>query len=180
MKGIESVFAGKGTRLETWQLVSVCVFSLFSCSSVLDTMLFKSTNPQDAPIQNTLLHDIVNPLRRHVLLCVFQDIKLFFWLFNYVKMPCRSRPVYVLLQWGLCGRAAHHEAPSAAAATRLQSLLHHRWEGSVWSGSFRTADLVFWFRVTVDVWLLSFRSRGVPYCHHAPHSCDWSSAQTVQ
>lgn len=26
--------------------------------------MFKSTAPQDAPIQRTLLHDIVNPLRR--------------------------------------------------------------------------------------------------------------------
>ncbi|KAK9519743.1 hypothetical protein VZT92_022452 [Zoarces viviparus] len=39
------------------------LFSLFSCSSALDAMLFKSTEPQDAPIQRTLLHDIVNPLR---------------------------------------------------------------------------------------------------------------------
>ncbi|XP_008280019.1 ubiquitin carboxyl-terminal hydrolase CYLD [Stegastes partitus] len=39
------------------------LFSLFTCSSVLDSMLFKSTAPQDAPIQKTLLHDIVNPLR---------------------------------------------------------------------------------------------------------------------
>ncbi|MEQ2195518.1 hypothetical protein XENOCAPTIV_014111 [Xenoophorus captivus] len=39
---------------------------LFSCSSVLDSMLFKSTTPQDAPIQRILLHDIVNPLRRCV------------------------------------------------------------------------------------------------------------------
>uniref|UniRef100_A0A3Q4MCR2 ubiquitinyl hydrolase 1 n=1 Tax=Neolamprologus brichardi TaxID=32507 RepID=A0A3Q4MCR2_NEOBR len=37
---------------------------LFSCSSVLDSMLFKSTTPQDAPIQRTLLNDIVNPLRK--------------------------------------------------------------------------------------------------------------------
>uniref|UniRef100_A0A3Q2C6E5 ubiquitinyl hydrolase 1 n=1 Tax=Cyprinodon variegatus TaxID=28743 RepID=A0A3Q2C6E5_CYPVA len=37
---------------------------LFSCSSVLDSMLFKSTTPQDAPIQRILLHDIVNPLRK--------------------------------------------------------------------------------------------------------------------
>uniref|UniRef100_A0A3B4VII5 ubiquitinyl hydrolase 1 n=1 Tax=Seriola dumerili TaxID=41447 RepID=A0A3B4VII5_SERDU len=37
---------------------------LFSCSSVLDSMLFKSTAPRDTPIQNTLLHDIVNPLRK--------------------------------------------------------------------------------------------------------------------
>lgn len=47
-------------------LHTVCVstHSLFSCSSVLDSMLFKSTDPQDAPIQDTLLNDIVNPLRR--------------------------------------------------------------------------------------------------------------------
>ncbi|XP_029286243.1 ubiquitin carboxyl-terminal hydrolase CYLD [Cottoperca gobio] len=43
--------------------MDAALFSLFSCSSVLDSMLFKSTEPQDAPIQNTLLHDIVNPLR---------------------------------------------------------------------------------------------------------------------
>ncbi|XP_054646827.1 ubiquitin carboxyl-terminal hydrolase CYLD [Dunckerocampus dactyliophorus] len=39
------------------------LFSLFSCSSVLDSMLFKSTQPEDAAIQTTLLHDIVSPLR---------------------------------------------------------------------------------------------------------------------
>lgn len=39
------------------------LFSLFACSSVLDSLLFKSTETRDAPIQNTLLHDIVNPLR---------------------------------------------------------------------------------------------------------------------
>ncbi|XP_046905719.1 ubiquitin carboxyl-terminal hydrolase CYLD isoform X2 [Hypomesus transpacificus] len=39
------------------------LFSLFSCTSVLDSLLFKSTETRDAPIQNTLLHDIVNPLR---------------------------------------------------------------------------------------------------------------------
>lgn len=43
--------------------MDAALFSLFSCSSVLDSMLFKSTAPQDAPIQKTLLHDIVNPLR---------------------------------------------------------------------------------------------------------------------
>ncbi|XP_070764624.1 ubiquitin carboxyl-terminal hydrolase CYLD [Enoplosus armatus] len=43
--------------------MDAALFSLFSCSSVLDSMLFKSTEPQDAPIQKTLLHDIVNPLR---------------------------------------------------------------------------------------------------------------------
>uniref|UniRef100_A0A3B4ZU64 Ubiquitin carboxyl-terminal hydrolase CYLD n=1 Tax=Stegastes partitus TaxID=144197 RepID=A0A3B4ZU64_9TELE len=52
------------------------LFSLFTCSSVLDSMLFKSTAPQDAPIQKTLLHDIVNPLRRCVLrnICVMQNM----------------------------------------------------------------------------------------------------------
>uniref|UniRef100_A0A1A8KT35 Ubiquitin carboxyl-terminal hydrolase CYLD n=1 Tax=Nothobranchius kuhntae TaxID=321403 RepID=A0A1A8KT35_NOTKU len=39
------------------------LFSLFSCSSALDSMLFKSTTPEDAPIQRMLLRDIVNPLR---------------------------------------------------------------------------------------------------------------------
>ncbi|XP_034438105.1 ubiquitin carboxyl-terminal hydrolase CYLD isoform X1 [Hippoglossus hippoglossus] len=43
--------------------MDAALFSLFSCSSVLDSMLFKSTAPQDAPIQKTLLRDIVNPLR---------------------------------------------------------------------------------------------------------------------
>ncbi|KAI4828519.1 hypothetical protein KUCAC02_022601 [Chaenocephalus aceratus] len=43
--------------------MDAALFSLFSCSSVLDSMLFKSTEPQDAPIQRTLLQDIVNPLR---------------------------------------------------------------------------------------------------------------------
>ncbi|XP_077439768.1 ubiquitin carboxyl-terminal hydrolase CYLD isoform X2 [Vanacampus margaritifer] len=43
--------------------MDAALFSLFSCSSVLDSMLFKSTQPQDAPIQRTLLNDIVNPLR---------------------------------------------------------------------------------------------------------------------
>ncbi|XP_068581144.1 ubiquitin carboxyl-terminal hydrolase CYLD [Cebidichthys violaceus] len=43
--------------------MDAALFSLFSCSSVLDTMLFKLTEPQDTPIQSTLLHDIVNPLR---------------------------------------------------------------------------------------------------------------------
>ncbi|XP_076010592.1 ubiquitin carboxyl-terminal hydrolase CYLD isoform X2 [Genypterus blacodes] len=43
--------------------MDAALFSLFSCSSALDSMLFKATTPQDAPIQNTLLHNIVNPLR---------------------------------------------------------------------------------------------------------------------
>lgn len=51
----------------------VCVFSLFSCSSVLDSMLFIPTKPQDAHIQNTLLYDIVNPLRKCVFCCVLES-----------------------------------------------------------------------------------------------------------
>ncbi|KAM9795928.1 ubiquitin carboxyl-terminal hydrolase CYLD [Syngnathus typhle] len=43
--------------------MDAALVSLFSCSSVLDSMLFKSIKPQDAAIQRTLLHDIVNPLR---------------------------------------------------------------------------------------------------------------------
>ncbi|XP_061634044.1 ubiquitin carboxyl-terminal hydrolase CYLD isoform X2 [Phyllopteryx taeniolatus] len=43
--------------------MDAALFSLFSCSSVLDSMLFKSIQPEDAPIQRTLLNDIVNPLR---------------------------------------------------------------------------------------------------------------------
>lgn len=43
--------------------MDAALFGLFSCSSVLDSMLFKATAPQDAPVQRILLHDIVNPLR---------------------------------------------------------------------------------------------------------------------
>uniref|UniRef100_H2RK57 Ubiquitin carboxyl-terminal hydrolase CYLD n=1 Tax=Takifugu rubripes TaxID=31033 RepID=H2RK57_TAKRU len=43
--------------------MDAALFSLFSCSSVLDSMLFKSTEPEDSPIQKTLLCNIVNPLR---------------------------------------------------------------------------------------------------------------------
>ncbi|KAM4739111.1 ubiquitin carboxyl-terminal hydrolase CYLD isoform 2-T2 [Anableps anableps] len=43
--------------------MDAALFGLFSCSSVLDSMLFKATTPQDAPIQRILLHNIVNPLR---------------------------------------------------------------------------------------------------------------------
>ncbi|KAK3574703.1 hypothetical protein QTP86_015398 [Hemibagrus guttatus] len=39
------------------------LFSLFSCSLVLDSLLFKKTKPSDEPIQTTLLKDIVYPLR---------------------------------------------------------------------------------------------------------------------
>ncbi|KAK7144803.1 hypothetical protein R3I94_011026 [Phoxinus phoxinus] len=39
------------------------LFSVFSCSSVLDSLLFKST--QDQTIQSILLKSIVNPLRKH-------------------------------------------------------------------------------------------------------------------
>lgn len=39
------------------------LFSLFSCSSILDSLLFKKTKPNDELIQKTLLRDIVCPLR---------------------------------------------------------------------------------------------------------------------
>ncbi|XP_039609686.1 ubiquitin carboxyl-terminal hydrolase CYLD [Polypterus senegalus] len=39
------------------------LFSLFSCSLVLDSMLYKSSNKKDSPIQTTLREEIVNPLR---------------------------------------------------------------------------------------------------------------------
>ncbi|XP_036969886.1 ubiquitin carboxyl-terminal hydrolase CYLD [Acanthopagrus latus] len=56
--------------------MDAALFSLFSCSSVLDSMLFKSTEPRDTPIQNTLLHDIVNPLRREGFVKGLQIMKL--------------------------------------------------------------------------------------------------------
>ncbi|KAI4880818.1 hypothetical protein NFI96_031833 [Prochilodus magdalenae] len=39
------------------------LFSLFSCSSVLDSLLYKSTKQNGEPIQKTLLREIVCPLR---------------------------------------------------------------------------------------------------------------------
>ncbi|KAL7891281.1 hypothetical protein AOLI_G00007570 [Acnodon oligacanthus] len=39
------------------------LFSLFSCSSVLDSLLFKGTKQNEEPIQKTLRRDIVCPLR---------------------------------------------------------------------------------------------------------------------
>ncbi|CAL8309437.1 unnamed protein product [Lota lota] len=43
--------------------MDAALFSLFSCSSVLDSLLFKKMKPEDTEIQNTLLRNIVNPLR---------------------------------------------------------------------------------------------------------------------
>ncbi|XP_030227866.1 ubiquitin carboxyl-terminal hydrolase CYLD isoform X3 [Gadus morhua] len=43
--------------------MDAALFSLFSCTSVLDSLLFKTLKPEDKEIQNTLLCDIVNPLR---------------------------------------------------------------------------------------------------------------------
>uniref|UniRef100_UPI00398F0DDA ubiquitin carboxyl-terminal hydrolase CYLD-like n=1 Tax=Pristiophorus japonicus TaxID=55135 RepID=UPI00398F0DDA len=40
------------------------LFSLFSCTLVLDSMLHKSTSHQDGHIQRILREEIVNPLRR--------------------------------------------------------------------------------------------------------------------
>ncbi|XP_028299454.1 ubiquitin carboxyl-terminal hydrolase CYLD isoform X2 [Gouania willdenowi] len=44
--------------------MDAALFGLFSCSSVLDSMLYKSTHARDKHIQKTLLIDIVKPLRR--------------------------------------------------------------------------------------------------------------------
>ncbi|XP_066522759.1 ubiquitin carboxyl-terminal hydrolase CYLD [Hoplias malabaricus] len=43
--------------------MDAALFSLFSCSSVLDSLLYKGTHQKDEPIQKTLLRDIVGPLR---------------------------------------------------------------------------------------------------------------------
>lgn len=43
--------------------MDAALFSLFSCSSALDSLLFKKTEPIDEAIQRTLLRDIVFPLR---------------------------------------------------------------------------------------------------------------------
>ncbi|XP_069477860.1 ubiquitin carboxyl-terminal hydrolase CYLD-like isoform X2 [Ambystoma mexicanum] len=45
--------------------MDAALFSLFSCTSVLDSMLFMPANPADVPIQNILRDEIVNPLRRN-------------------------------------------------------------------------------------------------------------------
>ncbi|KAG7263092.1 hypothetical protein CRUP_000694 [Coryphaenoides rupestris] len=44
--------------------MDAALFSLFSCSSALDSLLFKVIKPKDSKIQDTLLRHIVNPLRR--------------------------------------------------------------------------------------------------------------------
>ncbi|MGH0128158.1 UNVERIFIED_CONTAM: hypothetical protein FKN15_002966 [Acipenser sinensis] len=52
------------------------LFSLFSCSSVLDSMLFKSPGSRDADIQNTLREEIVNPLRTKGFVAAHSVMKL--------------------------------------------------------------------------------------------------------
>ncbi|XP_030075726.1 ubiquitin carboxyl-terminal hydrolase CYLD [Microcaecilia unicolor] len=44
--------------------IDAALFSLFSCTSVLDSMLFKPSQPPDDHIQMILRNEIVNPLRR--------------------------------------------------------------------------------------------------------------------
>ncbi|XP_029448043.1 ubiquitin carboxyl-terminal hydrolase CYLD-like [Rhinatrema bivittatum] len=44
--------------------MDAALFSLFSCTSVLDSMLFKPSQPADEHIQEILRNEIVNPLRR--------------------------------------------------------------------------------------------------------------------
>ncbi|CAN9500721.1 unnamed protein product [Ophioblennius macclurei] len=43
--------------------MDAALFSLFSCSPVLDPLLFKEPAPKNTPFQRMLLHKIVNPLR---------------------------------------------------------------------------------------------------------------------
>jgi len=50
------------TKVKSTSTFSFFSSSVFSCSSVLDSLLFKST--QDQKIQNILLKNIVNPLRK--------------------------------------------------------------------------------------------------------------------
>ncbi|XP_069813102.1 ubiquitin carboxyl-terminal hydrolase CYLD-like isoform X2 [Dendropsophus ebraccatus] len=45
--------------------MDAALFSLFSCSSVLDSLLFKPSSHPDGKIQQTLREEIVNPLRRN-------------------------------------------------------------------------------------------------------------------
>ncbi|XP_056378867.1 ubiquitin carboxyl-terminal hydrolase CYLD-like [Hyla sarda] len=45
--------------------MDAALFSLFSCSSVLDSLLFKPSSLPDGKIQQTLREEIVNPLRRN-------------------------------------------------------------------------------------------------------------------
>ncbi|XP_069076993.1 ubiquitin carboxyl-terminal hydrolase CYLD-like [Pleurodeles waltl] len=45
--------------------MDAALFSLFSCTSVLDSMLFMPSNPADVHIQKILRAEIVNPLRRN-------------------------------------------------------------------------------------------------------------------
>ncbi|XP_067416176.1 ubiquitin carboxyl-terminal hydrolase CYLD-like isoform X2 [Emydura macquarii macquarii] len=45
--------------------MDAALFSLFSCTSVLDSMLFKPSLPPDGHVQKILRDEIVNPLRRN-------------------------------------------------------------------------------------------------------------------
>lgn len=45
--------------------MDAALFSLFSCSSVLDSLLFKPSSLPDGKIQQTLREEIVNPLRKN-------------------------------------------------------------------------------------------------------------------
>uniref|UniRef100_A0A8D0GF04 Ubiquitin carboxyl-terminal hydrolase CYLD n=1 Tax=Sphenodon punctatus TaxID=8508 RepID=A0A8D0GF04_SPHPU len=45
--------------------MDAALFSLFSCTSVLDSMLFKPALPPDGAVQKILRDEIVNPLRRN-------------------------------------------------------------------------------------------------------------------
>ncbi|XP_076871017.1 ubiquitin carboxyl-terminal hydrolase CYLD isoform X2 [Brachyhypopomus gauderio] len=52
------------------------LFSLFSCSSVVDSLLFKRIRERDEPIQRIILRDIVCPLRREGFVAARSVMKL--------------------------------------------------------------------------------------------------------
>ncbi|XP_078542763.1 ubiquitin carboxyl-terminal hydrolase CYLD-like isoform X2 [Lissotriton helveticus] len=56
--------------------MDAALFSLFSCTSVLDSMLFMPSNPADVHIQKTLRDEIVNPLRRNGFVAAKSVMKL--------------------------------------------------------------------------------------------------------
>ncbi|XP_061106764.1 ubiquitin carboxyl-terminal hydrolase CYLD [Conger conger] len=60
--------------------LDACLFSVFSCCSALDSVLFSPSGPQDGPnsshTQELLRCDIVNPLRRYGYVCASKTMAL--------------------------------------------------------------------------------------------------------
>lgn len=145
-------------------------FSLFSCSSVLDSMLFKATAPQDAPVQRILLHDIVNPLRR----C--------YWFCTFSLCCCRNK--LFSDECAVCSKGFVHGRHIMRFREQLQ--------GHGYSHSFTTDEkgqsdpksllktiLLLETKLEVVISLVCFRSRGVPHHCDAPHTCSGTSAKAV-